>query len=65
MAARQTADPEKRQEYYDKLEVLLGDLSPYIPLYYDSVNVGATKNVKGFVADPNGYHRLRTVEVTE
>ena len=37
----------------------------YIPLYYDSVNVGATKNVKGFVADPNGYHRLRNVEVTE
>ena len=65
VAARQTADPEKRQEYYDKLEVLLGDLSPYITLYYDSVNVGATKNVKGFVADPNGYHRLRNVEVTE
>lgn len=65
VAARQTADLEKRQEYYDQLEELLGDLSPYAPLYYDSVNVGATKHVSGFTPDPNGYHRLRNVEVTE
>ena len=65
VAARETADLEKRQEYYDQLEELLGDLSPYAPLYYESVNVGATKNVSGFTPDPNGYHRLRNIEVTE
>lgn len=60
---RETADPEKRQEAYDQLEVLLGDISPYATLYYDSMNVGATNKVKGFTVDPNGYHRLRNVEV--
>ncbi|WP_251616351.1 ABC transporter substrate-binding protein [Senimuribacter intestinalis] len=65
IAARETAEPEKRQEYYDQLEELLGDLSPYAPLYYESVNVGASKKVSGFAPDPNGYHRLRNVEVTE
>lgn len=62
---RGSADPEKRQEAYDQLEVLLGDLSPYATLFYDSVNVGATKKVKGFTVDPNGYHRLRNVEVEQ
>ena len=65
VAARRTADPEERQKYYDQLEELLGDLSPYAPLYYDSVNVGATKKVSGFTPDANGYHLLRNVEVTE
>ena len=65
VGGRKTADLEKRQAYYDKLEELLGDLSPYAPLYYDSINVGATKHVNGFASDPNGYHRLRNVEVTE
>lgn len=60
---RSSADPEKRQEDYDQLEVLLGDICPYAPLYYDSQNVGATNKVKGFTVDPNGYHRLRNVEV--
>ncbi len=64
-AGRKTADPEKRQEYYDQLETLLGDVCPYVPLYYDSVNVGATQNVKNFTVDPNGYHRLRNVEVSQ
>lgn len=64
-AGRSSADPEKRQEAYDQLEVLLGDLSPYATLFYDSVNVGATKKVKGFTVDPNGYHRLRNVEVEQ
>ncbi len=65
IAARETADLDERLDYYGQLEVLLGDLSPYVPLYYESINVGATKNVKNFTADPNGYHRLRNVEVTE
>jgi len=60
---RSSADPEKRQEAYDQLEVLIGDICPYAPLYYDSQNVGATNKVKGFTVDPNGYHRLRDVEV--
>ena len=64
-AGRRTADAEKRQKSYDELETLLGELSPYAPLYYDSVNVGATKNVKNFTIDPNGYHRLRNVEVAQ
>lgn len=65
VAARQTGDAKERQEYYDQLEELLGELSPYVPLYYDSTNVGGTSKVSGFSPDPNGYHRLRDVEVAE
>lgn len=65
VAARQTADPAERQEYYDQLEELLGEISPYVPLYYDNTNVGGTSKVSGFEPDPNGYHRLRNVEVAQ
>lgn len=62
-AGRETGDPEKRMEYYDELEKLLGPISPYATLYYDSVNVAGSAKVTGFTTDPNGYHRLRNVEV--
>lgn len=65
MAGRETADPAERQQYYDQLEELLGDITPYTPLYYNSVNVGAGKNVEGFKVDVNGYHRLRGVAIME
>ena len=60
---RTTADPAERQKFYDQLEELLGELTPYAPIYYNNVNVGANKNVQGFVVDPNGYHRLHQVFV--
>ncbi len=50
-------------EYYDELEKLLGPISPYATLYYDNVNVAGNAKVIGFTPDPNGYHRLRNVEV--
>ena len=62
-AGRETGDPEKRMEYYDELEKLLGPISPYATLYYDNVNVAGNAKVIGFTPDPNGYHRLRNVEV--
>ena len=64
-AGRETGDPEKRMEYYDELEKLLGPISPYATLYYDNVNVAGNAKVIGFTPDPNGYHRLRNVEVGE
>jgi len=63
MAGRETADPAERQKDYDQLEELLGDITPYTPLYYSSVNVGASNKVEGFAVDVNGYHRLRNVTV--
>ncbi len=63
-AARADSRSGERLEYYDELEVLLGDLSPYEPLYYDSVNVGGAEG-HWFFTDPNGYHRLRNVEVAD
>ncbi len=58
---RSTADPAKRQEAYDKLEELLGPMSPNATLFYTVLNVGMNKNVQGFTVDPNGYHRLYQV----
>ncbi|MDL2294232.1 ABC transporter substrate-binding protein [Ruminococcaceae bacterium OttesenSCG-928-D13] len=60
---RESANGDERQAAYDELEEYLGDLTPYTPIYYSNVNVGASSKVQNFVVDVNGYHRLHGVSV--
>lgn len=60
---RETADTAERQAIYDELETYLGEVTPYAPIYYSNVNVGASANVRDFVVEVNGYHRMHNVTV--
>lgn len=48
------ADGDERQEVYTKLQQLLADEVPYIPLYYPENVVGVRDNVEGLEILPNG-----------
>ena len=47
-------DLDLAAQWADELEKLLGPISPYATLYYDSVNVAGSAKVTGFTTDPNG-----------
>ena len=62
---RFTLDEAQRKQIYAELEDILQEESPYAPIYYNSITVGASKKIQGFVADPIGYHKLENVTVTK
>lgn len=62
---RISADQNARLESYKALENVLAEVSPVAPLYYNKLNVGASKKVNGFVMNPAGYHNYFTVTVAE
>lgn len=64
-AARSSADEETRKELYKDLAIKLAEVNNNIPVFYSTINVGASKNVEGFVMDPNGYHNLDKVKVAQ
>ncbi len=64
-AGRTTTDAEKRKEIYKDLAIKLAEINNNAPIYYSTINVGATKNVQGFVIDPVGYHDLSHVKVAK
>lgn len=61
--ARSSTDEEERLELYKELAIKLDEIHNNIPVFYSSINVGANKNVEGFVIDLNGYHNLDQVKV--
>ena len=55
LKAGQTApDGDERAAVYAKLQQLLADEVPYIPLYYPDVVVGVRKDIEGLKILPNG-----------
>lgn len=63
--ARSSTDEAARKELYKDLAIKLAEVNNNIPVFYSSINVGANKNVEGFVMDPNGYHNLYQVKVAK
>lgn len=62
-AGRASADPAKRMESYTALEKLLTENFVHRPLFYTTVNAGASKNVQDFIVIPNAYHKFWQVSV--
>lgn len=63
--ARSNTNEEERKELYKELAIKLDEINNNIPVYYNSINVGANKKVEGFVMDANGYHSLEKVKVAQ
>ena len=47
-------DGDERAEVYEKLQQLLADEVPYLPLYYPEVVIGVRSDIKGLEVLPNG-----------
>ena len=60
---RSSTDEAVRRKAYSDLEDILQDVSNNAPLFYSTINAGASKKVQGFVLDPAGYHKLESVTV--
>lgn len=63
--ARSCTDEAKRKDLYKDIAIKLDGINNNIPIFYSSINVGASKKVEGFVMDPNGYHSLYQVKVAQ
>ncbi|TVX94876.1 ABC transporter substrate-binding protein [Cohnella terricola] len=60
---QKTPDGESRGEIYAKLQQILADEVPYIPLYFPDILVGARSSVNGLVVLPNGSLRFEDVQL--
>lgn len=63
--ARTNSDDAVRTETYKELAIKLDEINNNLPIFYSSINVGASQKVEGFVMDANGYHNLDTVKVAQ
>ncbi|MCI2059212.1 MAG: ABC transporter substrate-binding protein, partial [Oscillibacter sp.] len=61
--ARSSSDEQTRKDLYKQVAEKLAQIDNNLPIFYSSINVGASKKVEGFVMDPNGYHKLERVKV--
>ena len=62
---RQTTDEKVRLETYKELAEVLKEMSNNVTVLYDTMRVGTTNKVQGFILDPIGYHKLQKVQVTK
>ncbi len=60
---QKTADGTDRAGIYSKLQQILADEVPYIPLYYPDILIGVRSSVKDLVVLPNGSIRLEDVTI--
>ena len=60
--ARKELSKEKRKEKYQKVQEIIADEKPIIPIVYKMYNIGINKNIKGFKFNPNGNHVLENIE---
>lgn len=59
--ALNTRDPEKRKQLYKRMDHLMMQTAPIIPLLYDQVILFVKKNVKGLHANPTNLLQLKSV----
>lgn len=62
---RSSADEQVRRKTYEDLAVKLKEIGNNVPVYYNSITVGASAKVGDFVIDPIGYHKLDQVKVAK
>jgi peptide/nickel transport system substrate-binding protein len=60
--ALNTMDPEKRQQYYRRMDSMIIEDAPVVPLYYDQVVRFAHTNVKGLGSNPMNLLVLKHVK---
>jgi len=58
---RVTVDPEIRPESYKKAQLIIMEDAPWVPLYYQTVNLGARADLKGVELHPGSMHRFYNV----
>lgn len=64
-AAAVELDAAKRQQLYYDLQEYLVDYAAFIPMYYETVTIGVSKNVCNFVCDVSEQHQYTYVYVEE
>lgn len=64
-AAAVELDPAKRQQLYYDVQKYLVDYAAFIPMYYETITMGATKNLRGFVCDVAEQHTYTYAYVVE
>lgn len=62
---RQTTDEQTRLDAYAKLAEVLKDEANNVTIMYDTMRVGTTNKVQGFMLDPIGYHKLQGVQIVK
>ena len=62
---RQTTDEKTRLEAYAEHAEVLKDESNNVTIMYDTMRVGTTNKVRGFMLDPIGYHKIQKVQITK
>ncbi|MFC3749474.1 ABC transporter substrate-binding protein [Paenibacillus sp. GCM10012306] len=60
---QKTLDGAERGDIYAKLQQILADEVPYIPLYYPDIITGVRSSVEGLVVLPNGSLRFEDVRI--
>lgn len=63
--ARFNTNEAERKDLYKELAIKLDEINNNIPIFYSYINVGANKNVEGFIMNVNGYHSLDKVKVAQ
>ncbi len=61
--ARVEIDSEKRDKLYEEVQVILDEELPIFPLYYRTLNVGTSKDVKDFTFNPTGAYKLKSASL--
>lgn len=61
--ARETTNREIRLNAYSKVQEIIKEDVPLIPLYYPKYNVGINKKVKNFKISPMGHHSFYEIEL--
>ncbi|MGL4652077.1 ABC transporter substrate-binding protein [Cetobacterium sp.] len=59
--ARKEQDQEKRKEIYGKVQNIILEENPIIPIVYKAYTIGLNKKIKGFKFNPNGNHVLENI----
>lgn len=56
--ARASVDPVRRKELYDAVQMQVQEDLPIFTIAYTTQNVGIQKNVKNFIMNPAGHHKV-------
>lgn len=56
--AKSSTNPKERLELYAKIQKQIMEDLPVDPLYYQTMNAGINKDVKGFKLNPAGHHKI-------
>lgn len=61
--ARKSSDPIVRKEKYKKVQEIVSEDNPIIPIVYKMYNIGMQKNIEGFEFLPSGNHKLENIRI--